>query len=151
MPTDGVDAFLEVSETASGEETEQAGAAFATCLVAGDVVLVSGELGAGKTTWVRGALATLGVTEPVTSPTFVLGHLYRGAGAARLAHLDLYRLEAGGAEEDPGLLEPYFGPDVVSFVEWPERAGWTGHAAAHVRLEHRGGDRRRITLRRGAR
>ena len=60
-------------------------------LAPGDVVLVSGELGAGKTTFVRGALRALGVTEPVTSPTFVVGHLYEGAAGA-LAHLDLYRL-----------------------------------------------------------
>ena len=68
------------SVTASPEETERAGAALAAVLAPGDVVLVSGELGAGKTTFVRGAARALGVTEPVTSPTFVVGHLYDGAG-----------------------------------------------------------------------
>jgi tRNA threonylcarbamoyladenosine biosynthesis protein TsaE len=116
-------------ERATGPEaTERAGATLAASLHPGDVVLVSGEVGAGKTTFVRGALRALGVTEPVTSPTFVIGQLYEG-GAGPLAHLDLYRLE-GGEDEDPGLLDPYFGPEVVSFVEWPERVGrsrsWPG-------------------------
>ena len=129
--------------TASAAETEQAGAALAAELAPGDVVLVSGELGAGKTTFVRGALRALGVTEEVTSPTFVVGILYE-----RAAHLDLYRL--GGLQgEDPGLLDPYFARDLVTFVEWPERAESDallgGRAIARrVQLEHAGGDRRRI-------
>jgi len=131
------------AETTSAEETERAGAAIARELRPGDVVLVSGELGAGKTTWVRGALRALGVTEAVTSPTFVVGVLYDGA-----AHLDLYRL-SGLDDEDPGLLDPYFGPELVTFVEWPERArGTVGgvQPARRVRLEHAGGDRRRIEV-----
>jgi tRNA threonylcarbamoyladenosine biosynthesis protein TsaE len=132
------------TETTSAEETERVGAAVARELRPGDVVLVSGELGAGKTTWVRGALRALGVTEAVTSPTFVLGILYDGA-----AHLDLYRL-AGLDDEDPGLLDPYFGPDLVTFVEWPERAGETvggREPARRVLLRHAGGDRRWIEVR----
>jgi len=138
-------------ETASALDTERAGAVLAARLAPGDVVLVSGELGAGKTTFVRGALRALGVTEPVTSPTFVVGHLYESAGGP-LAHLDLYRLGAGLADEDPGLLDPYFGPGTISFVEWPERAPDAGGlvaeraVAARVRLEHAGGDRRRIAI-----
>ena len=138
------------SETAGPEATERAGAELAAQLRPGDVVLVSGELGAGKTTFVRGALHALGVAEPVTSPTFVVGTLYDGAGGP-LAHLDLYRL-AGLAGEDPGLLDPYFGPDTVTFIEWPERAESAavlgGRAIArHVTLAHAGGDRRRIEVR----
>ena len=134
--------------SASAPETEAAGAALAAGLTPGDVVLVSGELGAGKTTFVRGALRALGVTEPVTSPTFVVGHLL---GDGRYAHLDLYRLAGGLEEEDPGLLEPYFGPDVVTFVEWPERAAAGSllagrRIARRVSLAHAGGDRRRIEL-----
>jgi tRNA threonylcarbamoyladenosine biosynthesis protein TsaE len=132
------------AETSSAEETERLGAALARELRPGDVVLVSGELGAGKTTWVRGALRELGVTGAVTSPTFVVGVLYDGA-----AHLDLYRL-AGLDAEDPGLLDPYFGPDLVTFVEWPERAGATvgdREPARRVLLSHAGGDRRRIEVR----
>jgi tRNA threonylcarbamoyladenosine biosynthesis protein TsaE len=135
----------------SAEATERAGAELAAQLRPGDVVLVSGELGTGKTTLVRGALRALGVTEAVTSPTFVVGHLFDGA-AGPLAHLDLYRL-AGLAEEDPGLLDPYFGPDTITFVEWPERAESEallgGRAIArHVTLAHAGGDRRTIEVER---
>jgi tRNA threonylcarbamoyladenosine biosynthesis protein TsaE len=131
--------------TTSAEETERAGAALGAELSPGEVVLVSGELGAGKTTFVRGALRALGVTGEVTSPTFVVGILYD-----RAAHLDLYRL--GGLEgEDPGLLDPYFAPDLVTFVEWPERAESDsllgGRAIARrVSLEHAGGDARRIAV-----
>jgi tRNA threonylcarbamoyladenosine biosynthesis protein TsaE len=138
------------SESAGPEATERAGADLAAQLRPGDVVLVSGDLGTGKTTFVRGALRALGVTGPVTSPTFVVGILYDG-GAGPLAHLDLYRL-AGLEDEDPGLLDPYFGPDVVTFVEWPERAeseallGGRG-IARRVTLEHAGGDHRRIEVR----
>jgi len=139
------------STTDGPEATERAGAELAAQLRPGDVVLVSGELGSGKTTFVRGALQALGVTEAVTSPTFVVGVLYDGAGGP-LAHLDLYRL-AGLEAEDPGLLDPYFGPDTVTFVEWPERAESEellgGRAiAAHVTLAHAGGDRRTIEVER---
>ena len=138
------------SESYGPEATERAGAELAAQLAPGDVVLVSGELGAGKTTYVRGALRALGVSEAVTSPTFVVGVLYDGA-AGPIAHLDLYRL-SGLEDEDPGLLDPYFGPDTVTFVEWPERAESAaelgGRAIArHVTLEHAGGDRRRIEVR----
>jgi tRNA threonylcarbamoyladenosine biosynthesis protein TsaE len=138
------------AETRSAEQTEAAGAALAARLRPGDVVLVSGDLGAGKTTFVRGAARALGVAEPVTSPTFVVGVLYDGADGP-VAHLDLYRLRGLG-DEDPGLLDPYFGPDTVSFVEWPEQAGDDDAAAggrpvAHrIRLEHAGADVRRITV-----
>jgi tRNA threonylcarbamoyladenosine biosynthesis protein TsaE len=134
--------------TASAEETEGAGARLAAGLRPGDVVLISGDLGAGKTTLVRGALRALGVTEAVTSPTFVVGVLYDGADGP-LAHLDLYRLN-GLDGEDPGLLDPYFGAGVITFVEWPEQAGDDALAASgrpvarRVRLEHLGGDRRSV-------
>ena len=103
-------------ETGSARETEALGARLAARLHAGDTVLVSGELGSGKTTFVRGACRALGVTEAVTSPTFTIGHLY--AGDVRVAHLDLYRFVGLGAA-DWGDLEPYF-DDTIAFVEWPE-------------------------------
>jgi tRNA threonylcarbamoyladenosine biosynthesis protein TsaE len=130
------------TRSSSPEQTEAAGAALAATLAPGDVVLVSGELGSGKTTFVRGAARALGVTEPVTSPTFVVGHLY----APGVAHLDLYRL-AGLDDEDPGLLDPYFGPELITFVEWPERRGLDAllderKVVRHVALAHAGGDSR---------
>jgi tRNA threonylcarbamoyladenosine biosynthesis protein TsaE len=125
------------------EETEAAGARLAATLAPGDVVLVSGELGAGKTTFVRGALRALGVAERVTSPTFVVGHLYQG-DPGPVAHLDLYRL-AGLDAEDPGLLDPYFGADTITFVEWPERGAPPRPATHSVALAHAGGDARVIS------
>lgn len=131
-------------QTSSPDETERAGAELAATLAPGEVVLVSGELGSGKTTFVRGAARALGVTEPVTSPTFVVGHLFAGA-RARVAHLDLYRLD-GLDDEDPGLLDPYFGPDTITFVEWPERANDRFPGARRVLLGHAGGDRRTLRV-----
>jgi tRNA threonylcarbamoyladenosine biosynthesis protein TsaE len=109
------------------------------------VVLVAGELGSGKTTFVRGACRALGVAGPVTSPTFTLGHVLAGA-SSEVAHLDLYRLGSLAAE-DPGVLDDYLTPERIGFVEWPELAEPAGlRVAARVRLEHAGGDRRRITI-----
>src|SRR5277367_5433277 len=84
----------------------------------GDVVLVRGELGSGKTTFVRGAARALGVTDPITSPTFSIGHRYRTPHTT-VSHLDLYRLADGLQTEDPGLLDDYLGSGRIAFVEWP--------------------------------
>lgn len=131
-------------ETATSDDTERAGATLAAELEPGDVVLVQGELGTGKTTFVRGACRALGVVDPVTSPTFTLGQLYAGR-VAEVAHLDLYRLASLG-EEDPALLDDYLTPGRIAFVEWPDVAGpGLAHARARVGLEHLGGDRRAIT------
>jgi tRNA threonylcarbamoyladenosine biosynthesis protein TsaE len=133
--------------TCGPQETEAAGARLAGELQPGDVVLVSGELGAGKSTFVRGALHSLGVDGPVTSPTFVVGQIYDGRNGPR-AHLDLYRL-AGMEGEDPGLLDPFFGPRTIAFVEWPEHAdgAWPAERVARrVRLAHAGGDERLIEV-----
>jgi tRNA threonylcarbamoyladenosine biosynthesis protein TsaE len=133
-----------VLETDGPAATEAAGAELAAGLQAGDVVLVSGELGAGKTTFVRGAARALGVTGPVTSPTFTIGRRYEGD--VPVAHVDLYRLE-GLEGEDPGLLADYLDAGTVAFVEWPERArGALPAATVQVRLEHLGGDRRRLEV-----
>jgi tRNA threonylcarbamoyladenosine biosynthesis protein TsaE len=119
--------------TSSPEETEAVAAELAVQLRAGDVVAVSGELGAGKTTFVRGAAHALGVAGPVSSPTFTIGHRYDAP--TPVAHLDLYRI-AGLDPEEWGDLEPYF-DDTVAFVEWPEHGGdWLPAARAAVRLEH---------------
>ena len=132
-----------VQETVSPADTEALAAELAATLRPGDVVLISGELGAGKTTFVRGAARALGVAGPVTSPTFTIGS--RHEGRLPVAHLDLYRLEHLDAE-DPGLLADYLTPDRVTFVEWPEHATWRGVHALRVHLEHLGGDHRRITV-----
>jgi tRNA threonylcarbamoyladenosine biosynthesis protein TsaE len=126
-------------------ETEAVGARVAAELEPGDVVLVSGDLGAGKTTFVRGACRALGVSAPVTSPTFVIGQIYEGE-ATRVAHLDLFRVD-GLDREAPGLLDDYLGPDRIAFVEWPGHgAEALGDARVRVRIEHLGADRRRIWI-----
>jgi tRNA threonylcarbamoyladenosine biosynthesis protein TsaE len=137
---------MHVRETSAPAETEAFGAELAGSLRPGDVVLVEGELGAGKTTLVRGVARGLGVSDPVTSPTFAIGHRYRGAGVT-VAHLDLYRL-GGLAGEDPGLLEDYLRPDTIAFVEWPAAGeAELARATLRVTLTHRGEDHRRIEVR----
>ena len=130
-------------ESASPEETEALAGALAVRLAPGDVVTVSGELGSGKTTFVRGACRALGVRQPVTSPTFTVGHRYHGTVA--VSHLDLYRF-AGVSAAEWGDLEPYF-DGAVCFVEWPEAAaGALPPALAAVALRHLDRDRRLIGL-----
>ena len=125
-------------------ETETIAAALADRLTVGDVVTVSGELGTGKTTFVRGASRALGVETPVTSPTFTIGHRYHGRNAD-VSHLDLYRFQGLSAAEW-GDLEPYF-DDAIVFVEWPEAGEETLPPPRFtVRIEHRGGDARIVTI-----
>jgi tRNA threonylcarbamoyladenosine biosynthesis protein TsaE len=128
----------------SPRATERAARAVGALLRPGDVVLIAGEVGTGKTTWVRAACAGLGVTDAVTSPSFTIGQVY--GGPVPVAHVDLFRLEDLRGE-DPALLADYLTPDRVAFIEWP------GAGAAEVdrervvlRLEltHLGGDRRGI-------
>jgi tRNA threonylcarbamoyladenosine biosynthesis protein TsaE len=119
--------------SSSPEETERIAAGLAAGLRAGDVVTVAGELGSGKTTFVRGAARSLGVTAPVTSPTFTIGNRY--CGAVDVSHLDLYRFE-GVSPAEWGDLEPYF-DGAVCFVEWPEAAsGALPPVRVTVRLRH---------------
>jgi tRNA threonylcarbamoyladenosine biosynthesis protein TsaE len=130
-------------ETSSPQETEAVAARLARALVPGDVVTVSGDLGSGKTTFVRGAARALGVTRAVTSPTFTIGHRYDAD--PDVSHLDLYRL-AGMQPEEWGDLEPYFA-DAIAFVEWPEAGeGWLPPARVAVRLRHVDPERRSIEL-----
>lgn len=146
MPDDRTVASVATTTTAA--QTEALGARLAARLRPGDVVLVAGEMGTGKTTLVRGACRALGVREPVTSPTFTLGRRYQGS--VPVSHLDLYRLEAPD-QEDPALLADYLTADAVTFVEWPQRgaeltSGLPAGVVARVELEHCGGDARRITV-----
>jgi tRNA threonylcarbamoyladenosine biosynthesis protein TsaE len=130
--------------SASPAETEAVAAALAGGLRAGDVVTVSGELGSGKTTFVRGACRALGVTVPVTSPTFTVGHRYPSE-SVDVSHLDLYRFQGFSAAEW-GDLEPYF-QDAICFVEWPEAAADAlPPVRVKVRLSHVDAAHRLISL-----
>jgi tRNA threonylcarbamoyladenosine biosynthesis protein TsaE len=131
-------------ESSSPEETEAVAAAVAAGLRPGDVVTVAGDLGAGKTTFVRGAARALGVTDAVTSPTYALGNRY--AGRVPVSHLDLYRL-AELEEPDWADLEPYF-DGAITFVEWPEAGkAWLPAPRVEIRLRHRGAEHRLILVR----
>jgi tRNA threonylcarbamoyladenosine biosynthesis protein TsaE len=129
--------------TSSPAETEALASGFVTALRAGDIIAVSGELGAGKTTFVRGAARALGVTGPVSSPTFTIGHRYEAP--TPVAHLDLYRI-AGIDPEEWGDLEPYF-DGTIAFVEWPEHGGdWLPRPRATVTLSHVDESHRRVRI-----
>jgi tRNA threonylcarbamoyladenosine biosynthesis protein TsaE len=129
--------------TESAAETEALAARLAARLRGGDVVTVSGELGAGKTTFVRGAARALGVGGVVSSPTFTIGHRYDAS--VPVAHLDLYRI-AHLDPEEWGDLEPYF-DGTIAFVEWPEHAGgWLPQPRARVIMEHVDETHRRIRI-----
>jgi tRNA threonylcarbamoyladenosine biosynthesis protein TsaE len=131
-------------ETDSAAATERVAEKLAAELGPGDLVLVSGDVGVGKTTFVRGACRALDVADRVTSPSFTIGQLYRGR--VPVSHIDLFRLETL-AGEDPGLLAEYLAPEAITFVEWPAAAAPEldpERVVLTVRLEHMGGDRRRI-------
>ena len=132
-------------ETGSPEETEALAAQLAARLEEGDVVTVSGELGTGKTTFVRGACVALGVRERVTSPTYTIGHRYHGE-RSEVSHLDLYRFQQGVSAAEWGDLEPYF-DDAIAFVEWPEAGeGVLPPPRFTVRLRHAEGTRRAVSI-----
>jgi len=131
------------------DQTERLARELASTLAPGDVVLVAGELGAGKTTFVRGGCRALGVTTTVTSPTFTIGQRY--PAPVPVSHIDLFRIEDLDGE-DPDLLADYVGPDTIAFVEWPSHGGdgvgALGRVVASVLIEHAGGDERVVTIRR---
>ncbi|HVH51415.1 MAG TPA: tRNA (adenosine(37)-N6)-threonylcarbamoyltransferase complex ATPase subunit type 1 TsaE [Gaiellaceae bacterium] len=132
------------SETSSPEETAALAATLAQRLVSGDVVTVAGELGSGKTTFVRGACEALGVREHVTSPTYTIGHRYHG-DELEISHLDLYRFE-GVSPAEWGDLEPYF-DGAVAFVEWPEEGeGVLPPPRFAVHLRHAGAALRVVSI-----
>jgi tRNA threonylcarbamoyladenosine biosynthesis protein TsaE len=131
------------TQSASPAETEAVAATLAVGLRVGDVVTVSGDLGSGKTTFVRGACRALGVTAAVTSPSFTIGHRY--PGDPDVSHLDLFRFQGLSAAEW-GDLEPYF-EDAICFVEWPEAAaGSLPPVRVEVRLAHVDPTHRLISL-----
>jgi tRNA threonylcarbamoyladenosine biosynthesis protein TsaE len=129
--------------TASPGETEALAAELARRLGVGDVVTVSGQLGSGKTTFVRGACVALGVRENVTSPTYTIGHRYHGDGV-EVSHLDLYRFD-GVSPAERGDLEPYFDGAIV-FVEWPEAGKGVLPPARYAVLLRHAGDGRAVEI-----
>ena len=130
--------------SSSPEQTARIAAALARELRLGDLVELEGELGVGKTTFVRAAARELGVTDPVTSPTYTVGARHPSATGA-VSHLDLYR-SAGLTLEELVDLEPYL-EDAIIFVEWPSAGrGVLPPARARVELRHQGGDARLISL-----
>ncbi|MBJ7347270.1 MAG: tRNA (adenosine(37)-N6)-threonylcarbamoyltransferase complex ATPase subunit type 1 TsaE [Thermoleophilaceae bacterium] len=135
---------IDTAITSSAAETEAFAADVAARLVPGDLVLLSGDLGSGKTTFVRGACRRLGVTTPVTSPSYVIGNLYEGE--VEVAHLDLYRL-TDLELSDEASLDDFLTPQRIAFVEWPHGKLTADRAPrAIVQLEHQSEDTRRLEV-----
>lgn len=129
----------------SPAQTEEIAARLAASLLPGDVVLLAGELGSGKSTFVRGAARALGVSGPVTSPSFAIGNFYAGE-SVEVAHLDLYRLDKLDVS-DEAVLDDFLGPGRIAFVEWPhDELERLGDVRAVVTLSHAGGDSREIAV-----
>jgi len=128
--------------------TARIAAALAATLAPGDIVHLTGDLGAGKTAFVRYAAAALGVTEPVTSPTFSIAHRYAGRGGQVVSHLDLYR-SRGVTVEELADLEEYLDEAAIVFVEWPEAgAGVLPAATIEIAIDDLGDGRRSIAIHR---
>ena len=127
------------------EQTRAAAAAFAPALRAGDVVMLSGDLGSGKTTFVQGAAAALGVQGHVTSPSFVLVREY--PGRARVVHVDVYRLSSLQELIDLGY-EEVFAADAITFIEWGDAvSGLLPDERFEVDIRGAADDARRISIR----
>ncbi len=132
-------------ESAGPADTAALGELLADVLAPGDLVLLRGELGAGKTTLVRAVAGALGVEGPVTSPTFTVAQRYAGRGV-ELAHMDAYRLAGPDAEEAELLADAVAG-EAIAFVEWPDAIlEALPPARFEVELRHGGGDRRLVLL-----
>ena len=129
----------------SPQATEKFAADVAKLLRPGDVMLLVGELGAGKTTFVRGVAQALGVRDRVTSPTYAIGNVYAGQ-QMQLAHVDLYRLDVLEGT-DQAVLDDYMGPGCVTFIEWPhDELADMPSVRAVVALTHAGGESREISV-----
>lgn len=128
-------------------DTRRAGEAFAATLKPGDIITLEGELGSGKTEFVRGSCAALGVPdELVTSPTFTIVNEYGGTDAT-IFHIDAYRLKSESEFYDLGY-EDYFRGYAISFIEWPDRLPTIlgGDDVIRIRFEHRGDSLRTISI-----
>jgi len=131
--------------TESAEATRRLAAAFAATLPRDTTLALHGDMGVGKTTFVQGLAEGLGVHQHVTSPTFAIYSVYRGAGRT-LVHMDAYRLESATQVEDLLLDEFLVSPWVLA-VEWPEKiAGWLPENTVHLTLSIVDGDRHHLRL-----
>jgi tRNA threonylcarbamoyladenosine biosynthesis protein TsaE len=131
----------------SPKQTAAVAAGIARLLKPGDAVFLSGQLGAGKTFFIRAACRELGVTEPVTSPSFTMAQTYEGRTTVH--HLDLYRLAEFGAG-DAIDFEPFFTTDAITFVEWPGKAApYFPEPALEIDMEHVDESSRRIQVKTG--
>lgn len=129
----------------SEAQTAALAAAVASLLKPGDVVFLTGQLGTGKTFFIRAAARELGVSGQVTSPSFTMGQTY--SGRTRVHHLDLYRLHEFGPE-DAVDFEPFFEDDAITFVEWPERAAaYFDKPVVDIRIDHVDVNTRSLTFR----
>jgi tRNA threonylcarbamoyladenosine biosynthesis protein TsaE len=132
-------------KTRSAEETRRLAVALAPTLVPGDVIVLAGDLGAGKTTFVQGLAVGLGIVEKVTSPTFILMKEYLG-GRFPLMHMDIYRLGRVQEVIDLGYDE-FLDPSYVVAVEWGDMVEpLLPQEHLKVELRHEGGDERTVTL-----
>lgn len=132
--------------TASAAETQALAARLAAVLPPGSVLALHGDLGAGKTTFVQGLARGLGIQESVTSPTFAILALHRGAGKT-LVHVDAYRIQGGRALEDL-MIDDFLVPPWWAAIEWPENvADWLPPDALHLELTHAPQQRHRLLLR----
>ncbi|NTW09940.1 MAG: tRNA (adenosine(37)-N6)-threonylcarbamoyltransferase complex ATPase subunit type 1 TsaE [Chlorobiaceae bacterium] len=138
----------------SPEETRELARRFASGLRPGEVILLAGQLGAGKTVFMRGITEVFNCDEQLSSPTFSLLNIYHGSlngKEATLHHFDLYRIKTPGELEATGFDE-YLSGAYLSVVEWGDRfAEYAGRFTATVTLEHAGGDTRRIIIKRNGR
>ena len=113
---------MKTIETHSPEETERFAAGFATQIRPGTILLLNGDLGAGKTAFTRGFARGLGITEPVSSPTFTIVQEYPWGDGKMLYHMDLYRISDSDAALAFGIDDFLFDSNAISIIEWPERA-----------------------------
>ncbi len=136
---------VEIYHTSSPDETHDLARRMAATLKAGALLILTGELGAGKTTFVKGLAEGLGITCLVRSPTFTVVNIYKGP--LTLYHIDLYRLEGSNEFDDIGLDDYLYRSDGISAVEWGERmAGELTGPYLSVRFFHDDGDKRRIEV-----
>lgn len=136
-----------VVETDGPDETGRLAVNLSERLLPGDLVLLEGDVGTGKSTFARAAIRALGIEGPIPSPTFTIGRTY--LGRLPVSHIDLYRLDHL-SDETPDLLGEYLDPSGITFVEWPGGGGGSIRSGSkremRVEFEHLGRDRRRITI-----